>query len=472
MFQLLLACLLTLLVSSTNTDVGNDPPTLENLAEQISQLIQVNADNADRIVKLEEALEVKKAIDDAELDARVAHLEDLTRTKLFRSCHEMALHGITKSAIYEIDPDGEAKGESPIEVFCNFEYGFTEVLHSFDNVTWTIPHCEEEFCSEWDMTYAAPMNQMKALIELSDTCSQEIIFDCFLAPLVYNNVDVAAWTDRWGEKQVYFDGANYGNHMCACDKDHSCYGSETFANKCNCDNTFEHEWKQDKGHITNKTALPITAFNYGFLIYDVMEAMVHIGRLKCSGEAAYSTNPQSCRDLKMRGEQKSGLYLIEDADNNDFTMVSKCDMDGPDYNEVGEAQLGWQQFSTGPSKVAFVAWNSAIYDGPHNNTIKFDEIVVNLGKGFDMDSFTAPVSGVYEFSFSALSTGADGHHFTIDIMLGGNLYQKMTADNYQFTYLSKSWTIPLLSGNKVSLVLQDGAFYGEDKRAEFSGKLL
>lgn len=464
----LYAVLLTVFIFAS-CSTGSDP-TLKDLADQVNKLIQINNKNELRIQRLEEEVSSKVADDD--LTARVSYLEGLTRSKLFRSCHEMLVHGITQSDTYEIDPDGEAKGQPPIQVYCDFEYGTTEVLHNFDNQTWTVPHCEDEFCSELNITYPAPMSQIKALIELSATCEQEITFDCFLAPLVYNDVYIAAWSDRYGEKQIYFDGANYGNHMCACDNDGSCDGSETFANKCNCDNTFEHEWKQDLGYISNKTALPITGFNYGFLIYDVMEAMVQIGRLKCSGKAAYSSTPNSCRDLKMRGEQNSGLYLIEDSDFNNFSMISKCDMDGPDYDEVEEKKLGWSSFSTGPAKVAFTVWNSQNYGGPHNSTIQFDEVILNDGLAFDTDTFTSPVGGVYEFSFSALSTGGEGHHFTIDIIVNNNFYQRMTADNYQFTYLSKSWTIPLLAGNTVSLVLQDGAFYGEDMRAEFSGKLI
>merc|ERR1712142_37906 len=444
--------------------------TFEDLAEQINSLIDINAKNEERIKKLEEHLPVQEAEDD--IDSRVTHLEGLTRSKLFRSCHETLLHGISLSGTYEIDRDGEAKGEFPIEVYCDFESGTTEVLHNLDEQAWTVPHCEEQFCSELNITYSATMSQIKALIEPSASCEQEIAFDCFLAPLVYNDVYIGAWSDRYGEKQIYFDGANYGNHMCACDRNNSCFGSETFANKCNCDNTFEHEWKEDLGYISNKTALPITGFYYGFLIYDVMEAMVEIGRLKCSGQAIYSETPNSCRDLKMRGEQKSGLYLIEDSDFSDFSMITKCNMDGPDYDEVEETRLGWTRFSTGPAKVVFTVRNSDTYEGPHNSSIHFDEVILNTGVSFERDTFTAPVQGDYEFSFSALSTGGDGHHFTIDIMVNNNFYQRMTADNYQFTYLSKSWTIPLITGDKVSLVLQDGAFYGEEMKAEFSGKLL
>jgi len=443
----------------------HESEAIEELANEVDRLNEINAMNEKRIHMMED------------LEERVLHLESLTRTKVLRSCHELSLHGVTRSGAYEIDPDGEARGEPPIQVFCRFEGDLkrTEILHNADNQSWTIPHCEDEFCARTNYTYTAPMSQIQALIELSDSCSQEIIYDCFLAPLLYNDVYIGAWTDRWGDKQFYFDGANYGSHMCACDTQGSCYGSDTFDNTCNCDNTFEHEWKQDRGFITNKTALPITAFNYGFLVYDVMEAMVHVGRLECSGETAHNRPARSCRDLKLSGHQKSGLYMLEDGDNSMFPMISKCDMEDNGYNEVNEMRLGWMQYSSGPAAVRFAVRNSANYEGPHGSPIKFNETVVNIGNGFNGDTFTAPVDGEYEFSFYSLSTGGEGHHFTIDIVVHTNNSTSswtMTADNYQFTSIGKTWTQPLMLGDKVFLVLQDGAFYGEDKQAEFSGKLM
>lgn len=422
---------------------------IDILKNKVEELIEINIQNERRITSLETILNSK---DDPDINQRVTHLEALTRTKVHRSCHELALLGITESAFYEIDPDGEARGELPIQVYCDFEDGVTEILHDADEATWTVPHCEDEFCAEKRYSFKAPMSQIQALIELSHSCSQEIVYDCFLAPLFYNDVFIGAWTDRWGEMQVYFEGANYGNHMCSCDVDDSCNGSETFANKCNCDNTFDQQWRQDKGLITNKTALPITAFSYGFLIYEVMEARVEVGRLKCAGHASHSSPPLTCRDLKMGGEQRSGLYLLEDSENNMFPMMSKCEMDGDGYDKVEEQKQGWMKISSGPASVQFAVRNSAEYAGPLGSPIRFDETVVNNGDSFNRNTFTAPVAGEYEFSFSATSTGSDEHHFTIDIMTtttNGTDSWTMKADNYQFTSIVKTWIQPLKLGDKV-----------------------
>ena len=51
---------------------------------------------------------------------------------------------------------------------------------------------------------------------------------------------------------------------------------------CNC-NAKLPEWQFDEGVITDKNLLPITQFSYGPLEYDLEEAKVSIGSLKCSG---------------------------------------------------------------------------------------------------------------------------------------------------------------------------------------------
>ncbi len=51
---------------------------------------------------------------------RLEHLEEVAKTKVLRSCAELAKQGISKSGNYDIDPDGELIGKSPIKVYCDF----------------------------------------------------------------------------------------------------------------------------------------------------------------------------------------------------------------------------------------------------------------------------------------------------------------------------------------------------------------
>ena len=50
------------------------------------------------------------------------------------------------------------------------------------------------------------MYQIVSLIELAAYCEQEILYDCYLAPLTDEDINFASWEDRQGERNVYFTG--------------------------------------------------------------------------------------------------------------------------------------------------------------------------------------------------------------------------------------------------------------------------
>ena len=52
-----------------------------------------------------------------------------------------------------------------------------------------------------------PSSQIKALVDLSDICTQDFFYQCTLAPLQSNDVDFSFWEDRDGEKNIYFTGS-------------------------------------------------------------------------------------------------------------------------------------------------------------------------------------------------------------------------------------------------------------------------
>lgn len=291
------------------------------LFEQDSTIASLNG----RIKDLEKKETVNNGLKDIEIknekqminsneqtiEDRVAHLEEISKIKILRTCDELHQHGVNTSGMYFSDPDGEQIGHPPIRAFCDFEKQVTEVIHDADNQSITIAHCDTELCFKKDILYQSPMDQIVALIQLSSSCSQEIDFSCFLAPLLYNEVEIATWTDRHGEDQVYFDGENYGSHLCSCYSDLSCSGQPIFNTTCNCDNSGHAEWLEDSGVITNMTALPISAFNYGPMEYDTQEAMVRIGRLRCSGRTEINPSPSTYDDLRSgRSEKPSQVFIL------------------------------------------------------------------------------------------------------------------------------------------------------------------
>ena len=89
-------------------------------------------------------------------------------------------------------------------------------------------HCYDPGCYSRKIVYDAPMEQIKALIQLSNGCSQDIEYQCFLSVLQNNGVDFGYWLDRNGDSQIYWTGANYGQHLCSCHfTEKGCYDEET-----------------------------------------------------------------------------------------------------------------------------------------------------------------------------------------------------------------------------------------------------
>jgi hypothetical protein len=66
--------------------------------------------------------------------------------------------------------------------------------------------------------------------------------------------------------------------------------------RCNCDVLPQLDgWLRDGGFITNASALPVTAFQYGYL-YEGHEAKISFGRLRCKGMKFFRGT--SCASMK------------------------------------------------------------------------------------------------------------------------------------------------------------------------------
>ena len=98
--------------------------------------------------------------------------------------------------------------------------------------------------------------------------------------------------------------------------------------------------------------------------------------------------------------------------------------------------------------------------------ITFDDTVINIGNGMDPKSgvFTAPVSGIYSFSFSAVQRFFKGNlHYVkglIQVMKGGEVefYISNVYDEMRFIHdenISHSWTMSLDQNEEVKLKVDD-----------------
>jgi len=312
---------------------NEDFKTRMNILEERMELMQQEKDVLDERMK-----EKDKKLDN--LEARVAKLEELTKVSTLRSCDEYAAFGLATSGYYLIDPDGPLVGEQPIQVLCNFTSGATEVLHDTTTLT-EVGHCHEPGCYEKEISYingvagdVIPLSQIDSLKQISEHCLQTFRYECTLAPLRADDVDYAFWTDRTGDKNVYFTGSNKGFHSCDCEfTDEGCYDEDQRGNTCNCDINLPAPLI-DTGVITNTTALPVMKLAFGGLDFEIQSGAFQLGNLQCFGKKEVEV-ASSCSALKLAGATLSGYYNIKKP-LSDRTSQVFCDMDGEGYEDVPE----------------------------------------------------------------------------------------------------------------------------------------
>ena len=263
-------------------EMVKDKETMKVKMEQMEQRI-AELESGEKSIgngKLEYESKVNEPDHRDSIEERVEKLEQLSKYKTLRTCQELASHGLTLSGIYEIDPDGADIGLGPIQVYCDFATNTTQIFHDKEEEI-EIAKCGTVGCATYTMNYSAPKEQIDALKALSQSCAQEIEYKCFLAPLRSESIDHGYWQDQNGDNQIFYNGNHPGEHICSCGDTNSCVDS-TIGLQCNCDSN-NPTWDSDVGYITSKDLLPIAAFNYGPLEFEIEKANVTIGRLTCSG---------------------------------------------------------------------------------------------------------------------------------------------------------------------------------------------
>ena len=128
----------------------------------------------------------------------IGYLKELSKVSTAKTCAELKSFGVSfnETERVPIDPDGPDGEHPPLEVTCDMSTGTTEVGQE---VTGTIETCEESGCSEITVEYPGHIDQIKNLIEASESCSQELSFKCFSSALKLNSVHLGWWVNRNGE---------------------------------------------------------------------------------------------------------------------------------------------------------------------------------------------------------------------------------------------------------------------------------
>ena len=331
-------------------------------------------------------------------------------------------------------------------------------------------------CAVYNLTYAASPKQIESLIQLSSTCTQDIQFNCFLAPLSENGINFGFWTDKYYQPQIFFEGDYQDTHICKCGVTNTCSGSIPDL-PCQCDSQ-DPTWRTDEGTITAKDILPITSMAYGPLVFDIERANFSIGRLKCSGLAEIDTSSVTCNTLKLGGTFRSGIYNLKE--DNQTPRLGHCQMDQDGYLNNMETPLGFLDTFLDPDVISFAAYKNSGRD--FRGDVTYDTIIYNHGDGLNKESgeFRAPKSGNYRFYFHA-QVGGQKPDYEAKVYMYKNgasflrlqTFSIIKNDHNQWVQATLSWTVHLEVNDVINLRVPNGVIYCDgDQWVNFSGYLI
>ncbi|XP_035269113.1 uncharacterized protein LOC118225159 isoform X2 [Anguilla anguilla] len=203
-----------------------------------------------------------------------------------QSCSVLRDIGVLVSGTYIIDPDGPGQEQNPFPVYCDMDSqpgaGVTVVSHNSESRTRVRP-CEEAGCYSREVVYQnASLPQLRALIEASLSCTQDVKVEC--RHIRFLGAQWGWWTSWDGRRVDSWGGATTGSRRCACGERGEC---DLGLSTCNCDANDE-VWRSDEGFLSDMTLLPLREVRFGDTRDVPMEMAFHtIGPLQCRGHMWY-----------------------------------------------------------------------------------------------------------------------------------------------------------------------------------------
>ncbi|CAH1244611.1 CNTNAP5 [Branchiostoma lanceolatum] len=197
------------------------------------------------------------------------------------SCAEVVERsGFINNAFYVIDPDGPDRGVLPMVVQCDLvgETAITLIGHNSEARTHVNgPGFRDRGTYSKDVTYWDSMEQVRAVVDQSTLCKQQIKYECH-GSVIWGSSTPFAWWVTWDGRQAdYWGGVSPGSGKCACGQSGTCSGA---TGRCNCDAN-DLTWREDSGFLSHKNDLPVIQLRFGDTDGSVEEGYHSLGKLIC-----------------------------------------------------------------------------------------------------------------------------------------------------------------------------------------------
>nr|XP_039261613.1 contactin-associated protein-like 2 [Styela clava] len=194
---------------------------------------------------------------------------------------------------YEITPSSTVE---PFSVYCDMDSypgtGITEIDH--DSSSGYLEYYDSSYNKNIQVDYDVSMDQIIAVMNVSQYCEQYIEWRCSRTRMLYNGKNW--WLSRDGDKMNYWGGAAPGHDgYCGCGETGSCLPGSSYYYKCNCDyiSKSDSTYRVDGGYLYDKSTLPVTGmtfsldyytydydYYYGYTYY-YSKGYYKLGKLRC-----------------------------------------------------------------------------------------------------------------------------------------------------------------------------------------------
>nr|XP_042905394.1 uncharacterized protein LOC107445139 [Parasteatoda tepidariorum] len=254
-----------------------------------------------------------------------------------RTCLDLyMLDNIRTSGYYVIDSDGSDGSVPPFPVYCEIDSDSSEVItvvnHDSEERIYVRSSRESPGSYIRSIVYDNGMDKIRALINASKTCRQNIVWECCGTGFHFGSLKPISWWVSWDKKPQYYWGGAKSNLTCGCYET----GCRNPNYTCNCDSVKNFEWSKDEGYLTDKRTLPVLEVRFGHTYKTGQYGFHRIGRLECRGNAVEynenctnSTNYMKCLSGVYRNISSRCLYEFDQYNYQlgcrDVTHLKNCE---------------------------------------------------------------------------------------------------------------------------------------------------
>ncbi|CAI9720372.1 mucus 2 [Octopus vulgaris] len=242
---------------------------------------------------------------------------------VYRDCQDIKEHYMNKNPlsndVYPIDPDG-AGGEHLFAATCNFTDRYvavTEVTHAITEFTTVTLTTGVNITLNYTLS---TVDQIKALVNYSKFCHQDVEYQCQNTALINNGTDSFGYLVSYDGTKMDRFGIGYSDDGigCACMVTGTCPDKHT----CECD-AKSSDLKWDGGVVVEKQYLPLTEAVFIPTTETNQNAKISISSIKCSSKPIYF--PINCVDAYQRGMKTGSIFIQPSKEVKPFFVY--CDME-------------------------------------------------------------------------------------------------------------------------------------------------